>query len=72
MGLSTIQNNASATTRETFTGEGLIMREKLLISTGGGDAPGLNAVIFAVVNSATRKGWEVYGSRAGYGGLLDS
>ena len=47
------------------------MREKLLISTGGGDAPGLNAVIFAVVNSAARKGWEVYGSRAGYGGLLD-
>ncbi len=47
------------------------MREKLLISTGGGDAPGLNAVIFAVVNSATRKGWEVYGSRVGYGGLLD-
>jgi len=24
-----------------------------------------------VVNSAARKGWEVYGSRAGYGGLLD-
>lgn len=47
------------------------MREKILISTGGGDAPGLNAVIFAVVNSATRKGWEVYGSRSGYGGLLD-
>ena len=47
------------------------MREKILISTGGGDAPGLNAVIFAVVNSASRKGWEVYGSRAGYGGLLD-
>ena len=47
------------------------MREKILISTGGGDAPGLNAVIFAVVNSATRKGWEVYGSRTGYGGLLD-
>ncbi len=47
------------------------MREKLLISTGGGDAPGLNAVIFAVVNSATRKGWEVYGSKAGYAGLLD-
>ena len=48
-----------------------IMREKILISTGGGDAPGLNAVIFAVVKSATRKGWEVYGSRSGYGGLLD-
>lgn len=47
------------------------MREKILISTGGGDAPGLNAVIFAVVKSANRKGWEVYGSRSGYGGLLD-
>lgn len=47
------------------------MRKKMLISTGGGDAPGLNAVIFAVVNSATRRGWEVYGSRSGYGGLLD-
>lgn len=47
------------------------MAKKMLISTGGGDAPGLNAVIFAVVKSATRKGWEVYGSRVGYGGLLD-
>ncbi len=47
------------------------MRKKILISTGGGDAPGLNAVIFAVVNAASRKGWEIYGSRSGYGGLLD-
>jgi len=44
---------------------------KIVISTGGGDAPGLNAVIFAVVNSAAGKGWEVYGSRSGYKGLLD-
>ena len=44
---------------------------KIVISTGGGDAPGLNAVIFAVVNSAVRRGWEVYGSRSGYKGLLD-
>ena len=47
------------------------MSDKLVISTGGGDAPGLNAVIFAVVNAATRKGWEVYGSKYGYGGFLD-
>ncbi|PIE58906.1 MAG: 6-phosphofructokinase [Desulfobulbus propionicus] len=47
------------------------MRKKLLISTGGGDAPGLNAVIFSVVKSAGTKGWEVYGSRSGYSGLLD-
>ncbi len=45
--------------------------KKLIISTGGGDAPGLNAVIYAVVMSAHNKGWEVYGSRCGYKGLLD-
>ena len=44
---------------------------KIVISTGGGDAPGLNAVIFAVVKSATKLGWEVYGSRHGYMGFLD-
>ncbi len=48
-----------------------MQKKKMLISTGGGDAPGLNAVIYAVVNSATRLGWEVYGSRAGYRGLMD-
>ncbi len=45
--------------------------KKLVISTGGGDAPGLNAVIYAVVMSANKRGWEVYGSRGGYKGLLD-
>jgi len=44
---------------------------KIVISTGGGDAPGLNAVIYAVVRSAYSRGWEVYGSRTGYRGLLD-
>ena len=45
--------------------------KKIVISTGGGDAPGLNAVIYAVVNAANSRGWEVYGSRSGYLGLLD-
>lgn len=45
--------------------------KKIVISTGGGDAPGLNAVIYAVVKSAHSRGWEVYGSRCGYKGLLD-
>jgi ATP-dependent phosphofructokinase / diphosphate-dependent phosphofructokinase len=40
------------------------------ISTGGGDAPGLNAVIRAVVLSADARGWEVLGIRRGYAGLL--
>ena len=45
--------------------------KKIVISTGGGDAPGLNAVIYAVVHSCDMRGWEVYGSRNGYGGFLD-
>jgi ATP-dependent phosphofructokinase / diphosphate-dependent phosphofructokinase len=45
---------------------------KLAINTGGGDAPGLNAVIRAVVLSAHQRGWEVYGIRNGYTGLLDT
>jgi 6-phosphofructokinase 1 len=38
--------------------------------TGGGDAPGLNAVIRAVVLAATNRGWEVLGIRHGFNGLL--
>ncbi|QDV32253.1 6-phosphofructokinase [Tautonia plasticadhaerens] len=40
------------------------------ISTGGGDAPGLNAVIRAAVVSALRRGWEVVGIRDGFDGVL--
>ncbi len=45
--------------------------KKIVISTGGGDAPGLNAVIYSVVHSCYKRGWEVFGSRNGYGGFLD-
>lgn len=44
--------------------------KKVAISTGGGDAPGLNAVIRAVVLSAINRGWEVLGIRDGFNGLL--
>jgi len=43
---------------------------RIAITTGGGDAPGLNAVIRAVVLSAHNRGWQCYGIRRGYGGLL--
>jgi len=43
---------------------------RIAINTGGGDAPGLNAVIRAVVLSARRRGWEVFGIEKGYGALL--
>lgn len=45
---------------------------RVAISTGGGDAPGLNAVIRAVVLAAHHRGWQCYGIRRGFGGLLGS
>jgi ATP-dependent phosphofructokinase / diphosphate-dependent phosphofructokinase len=45
--------------------------KKIAINTGGGDAPGLNAVIRAVVLAALKRGWECYGIRDGYNGLLN-
>jgi 6-phosphofructokinase 1 len=43
---------------------------RIAISTGGGDAPGLNAVIRAVVISALNRGWECIGIRDGFNGIL--
>ncbi|HXC25664.1 MAG TPA: ATP-dependent 6-phosphofructokinase [Gemmatimonadaceae bacterium] len=43
---------------------------RIAISTGGGDAPGLNAVIRAAVLSALSRGWDVLGITKGYAGLL--
>jgi len=44
--------------------------KKIAISTGGGDAPGLNAVIRAAAISAAKRGWEVFGVRDGFNGIL--
>jgi 6-phosphofructokinase 1 len=46
--------------------------KRIAVNTGGGDAPGLNAVIRAIVLSALRRGWEVLGIRKGYEGLFDT
>jgi len=46
--------------------------KRIAINTGGGDAPGLNAVIRAVVLTAVNIGWEVYGIKEGYKGLVDT
>ncbi|MEP6692006.1 MAG: ATP-dependent 6-phosphofructokinase [Gemmatimonadaceae bacterium] len=43
---------------------------RIAISTGGGDAPGLNAVIRATVLSAINRAWEVVGIKRGFAGLL--
>lgn len=47
-------------------------RMKICINTGGGDAPGLNAVIEAVTMAAHNRQWEVYGIKQGYTGLLNT
>jgi 6-phosphofructokinase 1 len=44
--------------------------QRIAISTGGGDAPGLNAVIRAIVLASLNRGWECVGIRDGYNGLL--
>lgn len=44
---------------------------RIAINTGGGDAPGLNAVIRAATLSALELGWEVFGIRRGFEGILE-
>jgi 6-phosphofructokinase 1 len=43
---------------------------RIAICTGGGDAPGLNAVIRSVVVAAMHRGWECYGIREGFNGIM--
>src|SRR4030095_5809689 len=47
------------------------MNNKIGIVTGGGDCPGLNAVIRAVAKAARQRGWECLGILGGYEGLLE-
>jgi 6-phosphofructokinase len=43
---------------------------RIALSTGGGDAPGLNAVIRAATLAARNRGWDVVGIRDGFNGLM--
>ena len=43
---------------------------KILVVTSGGDAPGMNAAIRAVVRTAIFYGIEVYGCKLGYRGII--
>jgi len=47
------------------------MMKRIAVLTSGGDAPGMNAAIRAVVRSAIHNGWEVYGVKGGYEGLIN-
>ena len=46
--------------------------KKIAVLTGGGDAPGLNAVLRAVVLTALARGVRVLGIRDGFGGFVEA
>ncbi|TPW13712.1 MAG: 6-phosphofructokinase, partial [Acidimicrobiaceae bacterium] len=43
---------------------------RIALSTGGGDAPGLNAVIRAATLAGRNRGWDVVGIRDGFNGIM--
>jgi 6-phosphofructokinase 1 len=42
--------------------------KRVAVVTSGGDAPGMNAAIRAVVRTGLHKGWDVFGIHQGYTG----
>ncbi len=44
--------------------------KKIAVLTSGGDAPGMNAAIRSVVRTGISKGYEVFGVKNGYAGLI--
>ena len=45
--------------------------KKIAVLTSGGDAPGMNAAVRAVVRTALGRGLEIYGVYRGYNGLIN-
>jgi len=45
--------------------------KRIAVLTSGGDAPGMNAAIRSVVRTGVSKGWEVFGVKNGYAGLIN-
>jgi len=46
------------------------MIRRIAVLTSGGDAPGMNAAIRAVVRAGSSNGWETFGVRLGFDGLI--
>ncbi|MFC2006740.1 6-phosphofructokinase [Chloroflexota bacterium] len=46
--------------------------KRIAVLTSGGDAPGMNAAIRAVVRTGLDKGWEVFGVQHGFTGLISN
>ena len=45
--------------------------KRIAVLTSGGDAPGMNAAIRAVARTGIKKGWQVFGVKEGYRGLIE-
>lgn len=45
--------------------------KKIAVVTSGGDAPGINAAVRAIVRTAIDQGWQTFGVRHGYCGLAN-
>ena len=45
--------------------------KRIAVLTSGGDAPGMNAAVRAVVRKAIKEGMEVFGINRGYAGMVD-
>jgi 6-phosphofructokinase 1 len=45
---------------------------RIAVLTSGGDAPGMNAAIRAVVRCSIANGWEAMGVKGGFAGLVDN
>jgi 6-phosphofructokinase len=66
-------NHASGVADRLASGteERMPRKKRILVATGGGDCPGLNAVIRAIVKRAIREfNWEVIGSIGAFDGVL--
>ena len=47
------------------------MSKRVAVLTSGGDAPGMNACIRAIVIACERRGFTLFGYQHGYNGLLE-
>jgi ATP-dependent phosphofructokinase / diphosphate-dependent phosphofructokinase len=65
------RNNSDCYTRPMSRASGSSPRKRIGVLTGGGDAPGLNAVIRAVVKSAANCNCETVGVLDGFDGLIE-
>jgi 6-phosphofructokinase 1 len=45
--------------------------KRVAVLTSGGDAPGMNAAIRAVVRTGINQGWEMFGVKLGFEGLIN-